>query len=544
MLSSYILFKTADLWANLRIPLNVQVTTSSDRDLLSSLLKIITHKIQFNNYYGIEQHLPGLGSGDITDSLVKLLPGLQVASARALGLHALATWQALWPEKISKVLKSGIINQLLTTLGSLFEMPMATSSGVYAASIAARMLHDYIKDETHSLQALEDIEKYNGVQALLHVCRSPAASPRSICLSIHLLTNITKSSERLFQVATSNHGHTILCNLLRNSNNADIIKFSALAICRWSSNMDVRVTWRTEGVLERCWNILLDGQQFERKVYAYVVSAICMIGINTENEVEISERLLEPAGVYLRAFCKGLKCYDDSFKKQGVVHYTLSSILHGANRNGIVKLAIKYNCLDSLGNHDEACRSILLALAEDADLVNTCGNESRLNLGCFLLTKLPRFVDQTKAILFTGELMKEFMREALKRLSLGKRGLPVAASAAIESSCSSESSECDEAPALSRYRWDSGSLNFETNIDFKGSVISEKKADAFCQDDEEFQGECSLEPLEQLPHVKQSSEAYSAEDKFFGSAIILAKMYNMISSQNQSLECRYSLASS
>eukprot|EP00890_Picochlorum_soloecismus_P005065 jgi/Picsp_1/555/NSC_00552-R1_---NA--- len=520
--------------------LRQEVITSSDRDLLSSLLKIITHKVHFIKDYGLEENLAGLGSGDVTDSLVKVLPGLKMASARALGLHALATWQALWPEKISRILESRIVGELLTTLSKLFEMPTATSPGVYAASIAARMLHDYVKNKTHSIQVLKDIEKHNGVQALLHVCRSPAASPRSICLAIHLLTNMTKSSERLFQVATSNHGHTILCNLLRNSNDADIIKFSALAICRWSSDVEVRVSLRAAGVLERCWNILLDdGHIFERKVCAYVVSAICMIEINTENSIEISERLLEPTGGYLRAFCKGLKCYDDSFKKQGVVHYTLSSVLQGERRNDIVRLAIKYNCLESLGNHDEACRSILLALAEDADLVNDCSSESRLNLGCFLLTKLPRYVDQAKEILFTGKLMKEFMREALKRFNFGKRGRSVATSSTMESSCSSESSECDEAPELSRFRWDSGSLNFENNMSFKGSIVSEKEVDAVCQEEDEFQGEYNLEPSEQLSQAKQSSGAFSAEDKFSASAIILAKLYNEVSSQSQGLESRH-----
>ena len=518
--------------------------TSSDRDLLSSFLKIITHKVHFNNEFGLEENLWGLGSGDVTDSLVKLLPGLKTSSAKALGLHALATWQALWPGKISKVLESGIVGELLTTLSSVFEMPTASSSGVYAASIAARMLHDYVKDEAHSVQVLGDIEKCNGVQALLHVCRSPIASPRSICLAIHLLTNITKSSERLFQVAISNHGHTVLCNLLRNSNNADIIKFSALAICRWSSNMEVLVSLRAEGVLERCWNILLDGQIFEQKVHAYVVSAICMIEINTEHAMEFSQRLLEPTGVYLRAFCKGLKCYDDSFKKQGVVHYALSSILHGDSRNDIVKLAIKFDCLESLGKHDEACRSILLALAEDPDLMADCSKKSRLNLAYFLLTKLTGYEEQVKEILFSGELMKDFMRESVKRFSLRNKGRTFAAASAMESSCStSEGSECEEAPALSRFRWDSGSLNFENNMKLKGSTVSEKEIDAVCLEDEEFQGECSLEPQEQSSQAKQCFEACRTEDKLLGSTIILSKMYTKALGETRISECRHTLSS-
>eukprot|EP00889_Picochlorum_renovo_P002482 jgi/Picre1/29512/NNA_004898.t1 len=148
-------------------------------------------------------------------------------------------------------------------------VPCLTLQAILAwiQTIPTKVILFYLRDSNVDV-IVEDIEKCDGVGILLEACRAQGSCPRSICIGLHVLKHMTKRSPRLLRRAMEAHGPEIICNVLRENKDADMIKFGALTLSRWAASPGTQDQLFASGAYEQLWEILRTKEKYESSVYA------------------------------------------------------------------------------------------------------------------------------------------------------------------------------------------------------------------------------------------------------------------------------------
>lgn len=139
-----------------------------------------------------------LGGGDISLPLLHLT-STTTGVAQSLALQALKTWSEDHPDCMQTCIRAGAIPLLLAVFSACLPTAAADVAAAYSASLAVIHLRAMVReggDEGASafLQA-------NGVAILNSLLIQLALDPRSLCLVLYLLNDVTRRSSEVLDAA-------------------------------------------------------------------------------------------------------------------------------------------------------------------------------------------------------------------------------------------------------------------------------------------------------------------------------------------------------
>lgn len=434
-----------------------------------------------------------------------------------LTLQAILAWIQTVPQAKGLFIRLGVIPAVCTALQVSLPRACCNEVAMHTVSAAARVILFYLRDNDINM-VVEDIEQCDGVGILLEACRAQGSCPRSICIGLHVLKHMTRRSPRLLRRAMELHGPDIICNILSENKDADIIKFGALTLSRWAASPGTRDRLFASGAYEQLWEILRTREKYESSVYAYVMLAIClMMGNRIE---EACDSFLERPQDFVR-FCRAVDHYDASFQEQGVVHHTLGLLVCSSKSFDLIIEATKNDVIGVLAKSTVRCGYIIDVLYQNRERIRAIHDiQVRLKLAVLLVEKMALYPDASLGVLFQGKddaLIDTLVAHSFEHLMVANMHLN-------DEECSQSDSD-DEKMHLTKFSWESQSIIFDSPGGFRVDGVSVKDGDSRMDD-------CSSHPHEPEHYTEEEEQqlghacfkAFASENSVLGSLILLCKI--------------------
>ena len=476
--------------------------------MVYSLLKVITRRFSVDEKTGSLEHFEELGSGDISAGLLRLASSATGSRAEgdllleSLAIQALYSWIQSWKKGEESVLKGGVVELLCGRLERVFSLPRAGMLDMQIASAALKILLYYLKNKDLAPNLFESMKKCDGTGMILRSFAKDVAKhmePRLVCMRLHLLKNLTEASPRLLLYTLNMGGAKVLANLLKTYNSPDVITFVSLTLGTWAAFPGLADSLVSSGVCEELWSILKHKDRYESLVYAYVISSICLIHIES---VDVICNMLIGSPEVLMGFCRAVEQFDASFQKPGIVQYIIKQILNSEYAFDVVVNAAKHDSLESFAICSANCQMILETLrANMAALDKIDEDHVQLSLAIFLVRKMALFPDLAVHVLFSGRLANALVSRSLDHITGNNFD---------QGDDSGESGEQNDG-ILTEFSWDSQS----GSLDCMPSVKSQKLEQNTAADD----GKRGQQQLGDLCFT-----TFAGRDKALGSTIILCKL--------------------
>lgn len=478
--------------------------------MISNLLKIITGRHEVD--------------GRFEEEATRFLGGLVGTTARGEGsdvvpcltMQAVLAWTQNLPQLKGMFVRFGVVPAVFTALQASLPRACCDEVAMHTVSAAAKVILFYLRD-SHLDMILEDIEQCDGVRILLEACRAQGSCSRSVCIGLHVLKHMTKHSPRLLRRAMELDGPGIICSILRENKDADIIKFGALTLSRWAASPGTQDRLLASGAYEHLWEILRTKEKYESSVYAYVMLAIClMMGGRIE---EVWDSFLERPQDFIR-FCRGVDHHDASFGEQGVVHHTLGLLVSSSKSFDLIIEATRNDVIGVLAKSSVRCGYILDVLYQNREQIQAIHDiQVRLKLAVFLVEKMAMYPDASLGVLFYRKedaLIETLVAHSFEHLMV--------ANMRRSDDESPQSDDDDEKMHLTKFSWESQSIVFDSP---GGYYVNSAK-----NDDSLLDGYSCSHQLEEEQHTEEEKaqlghacfEAFASQNSVLGSLILLCKI--------------------
>jgi hypothetical protein len=490
--------------------------------MVYSLLKVITRRFSVDETTGSLDQFEELGSGDISEGLLRLASSASGSRAQgdllleSLAIQALYSWVQSWKKGEESALKGGVVELLCGKLEQVFSLPRAGMLDLQIASAAVKILLHYLKNNNLAPSVFESMEKCDGTGMILRSFEKDVGEhmePRLVCMRLHLLKNLTEASPRMLQYTVNMGGANILANLLKNYHNPDVIKFVALTLSRWAAFPGLAESLISSRVCEELWLILQKKDRYESLVYAYVISSICLIHIES---IDVICNTLMGSSEILMGFCRAVEQFDKSFQKPGIVQYIIKEILNSEYAFDVVLNVAKHGGLESFAICSTNCQMILETLhANMAALDKVNEDHVQISLAIFLVRKMALFPDLAVELLFSGRLANALVSRSLDHITCNEFE---------QADDSGESKQTDDG-ILTEFSWDSqsGSLDCIPNA-------SSQKLEQNPTVDDDRRGQQQLGDL--------CFTTFAGRDKALGSTIILCKLLLKLQKRKMAITSR------
>ena len=259
-------------------------------------------------------------------------------------------------------------------------------------------------------------------------------------------------------------------NVCSRTESADIIKFAALAVSRWACNAEYGHLISTLEINNACWNLIMSADQmlFENVVYAYVVSAVCMLHIQTPDV--LCQHILYTSPDTFKYFIKCVSCYETCFGKAGIVHHTLQAMLYGSYGAAFVHAAAVCQHLGILASQSMVLNAVFAVMEskESIQYLISHGDEKiEANIISFVLQNMAGDPERALRICLSYPGLRNSTKRALEHMS-AQTYKPVMLS---PTSCVHD----EKGTLLTEYSWESSSATLEDAV-FETKDSNNKKS--------------------------------------------------------------------